>query len=139
MMKNEFEKLIGKEVSSSEYETIEMVYTFHPSISNTKGKQQIADLYKIGGMPLMKNMLETAEIMKGLEDEEREIKAALQKIADRKEMAATGDLQYERCRKELQNLFDRAEEFGDWERQVATLKGRYDGDLVMQVRNDLKI
>lgn len=138
-MKNEFEKLTGKEVSPDEYGIIEMVYAFHPSISNVEGKQQIADLYKIGGMPLMKNMLETAEIMKGLDDEEREIKAALQKIADRRELASAGELQYERCRKELQTLFDKAEEFGDWERQVAALTGRYDGNLVMKVRNDLKI
>lgn len=43
MMKQEFENLIGKEVSDKDYEVIDRVYTFHPAISETEGKKQIAD------------------------------------------------------------------------------------------------
>lgn len=56
MMKCEFEKLIGKEVSCEDYGIIDYVYTWHPVISNTNGKQQMADIYKIGGMLLIKDM-----------------------------------------------------------------------------------
>ena len=45
MMKQEFEKLIGKEVSEEDYSLIDRVYTFHPAISETEGKKQIAILY----------------------------------------------------------------------------------------------
>lgn len=38
MMKNEFEKLIGKTVSDEEYSTIEYVYTWHPAIADVGGK-----------------------------------------------------------------------------------------------------
>lgn len=50
MMKQEFENLIGKEVSDKDYEVIDRVYTFHPAISETEGKKQIADIYNAGGM-----------------------------------------------------------------------------------------
>lgn len=43
MMKCEFEERIGGEVRQSDYNIIEHVYTWHPAISNTEGKDQIAD------------------------------------------------------------------------------------------------
>lgn len=39
MMKQEFEKLIGKEVSEEDYSLINRVYSFHPAISETEGKK----------------------------------------------------------------------------------------------------
>lgn len=45
MMKDEFEALIGKEIPQDEYDAIEYVYTWHPHIDATKGKQQMAALY----------------------------------------------------------------------------------------------
>lgn len=36
MMKDEFEKLIGKTVSDCDYSIIEKVYTWHPSIHMKK-------------------------------------------------------------------------------------------------------
>lgn len=43
MMKEEFEKLNGQAISNADWETIEFVYIWHPSISETNGKQQIVD------------------------------------------------------------------------------------------------
>lgn len=63
MMKQEFENLIGKEVSDKDYEVIDRVYTFHPAISETEGKKQIADIYNAGGMAVIRGMLEAADIM----------------------------------------------------------------------------
>lgn len=68
MMKEEFEQRIGKTISNGDYKVIEAVYTFHPSIDNVRGKDQIADLYKIGGMRIMRDMLPTAEKAKSLDE-----------------------------------------------------------------------
>ena len=61
MTHEEFEAKLGSKVSDADYTIIERVYAFHPVISNTKGKQQIADLYKIGGMRVIKDMVATAD------------------------------------------------------------------------------
>ncbi|WP_313152101.1 hypothetical protein [Lacrimispora sp.] len=71
MTKNEFEKLIGKTVSNEEYGTIEYVYTWHPAISETEGKTQIARLYTDYGMTVIEDMLERAGKMEKLEGELR--------------------------------------------------------------------
>ena len=60
MMQSEFEEMLGEKVSASDYAIIDFVYTWHPTISNTRGKQQIVSLYKSGGMDLMKNLLSVA-------------------------------------------------------------------------------
>jgi hypothetical protein len=67
MMKNEFEKLIGNPVSDEDYSTIEYVYTWYPTISETEGKAQIAKLYMDFGMPLIEDMVERAGKMEKLE------------------------------------------------------------------------
>lgn len=67
MMKNEFEKLIGKTVSDEEYSTIEYVYTWHPAIADVGGKTQIADLYTYYGMTIIEDMVERAGKMEKLE------------------------------------------------------------------------
>lgn len=46
MTKQEFEKRIGAEISQKDYSIVEHVYTWHPSISEVEGKEQIAKLYK---------------------------------------------------------------------------------------------
>lgn len=60
MMKQKFEILIGHPVSEEEYSTIEYVYTWYPTISETEGKAQIAQLYTDFGMPLIEDMVERA-------------------------------------------------------------------------------
>ena len=42
MTKQEFEKKIGAEISQKDYSIVEHVYTWHPSISEVEGKEQIA-------------------------------------------------------------------------------------------------
>lgn len=60
MMKQEFENLAKMEINQEDYEMIELVYTFHPSISETSGKKQIVSIYHIGGMRIIKDMYPTA-------------------------------------------------------------------------------
>ena len=78
MMKNEFEKLVGKMVSDEEYSTIEYVYTWHPAISETEGKDQITNLYMNYGMTVIEDMVERAGRMENLEGD---LKAAQSQVA----------------------------------------------------------
>lgn len=41
MMKAEFEEMIGKSVVDEEYKVIEAVYTWHPAINDTTGKENV--------------------------------------------------------------------------------------------------
>lgn len=99
MMKQEFENLIGKEVSDKDYEVIDRVYTFHPAISETEGKKQIADIYNAGGMTVIRGMLEAADIMNSLEKELEEARAALEKVVHRIQNVKDNGIEYEQCRK----------------------------------------
>ena len=67
MNKQEFEKLAGQEVTPKQFEAINTVYTFHPSISETTGKQQIAALFITHGYRIIVDMLTTAEKAETLE------------------------------------------------------------------------
>ena len=77
MSREEFEAKLGREVNPAEYKDIEYVYTFHPSISDTDGKKQIADLYKLGGIRLIRDMIPTARKAQEIEDEIRELNLQL--------------------------------------------------------------
>lgn len=62
MTKEEFLKETGLDYfSNQDYEIVEKVYQSHPLISETEGKKQIAQLYRIGGMTLIIDMLPRAE------------------------------------------------------------------------------
>lgn len=69
-------------VSDTNYALIERVYTFHPAISETEGKRQIAELYVNFGMVLIMDMLPRAEVMATKERELREARAALNRIQE---------------------------------------------------------
>lgn len=83
MMKDEFEKRIGKTVSADEYRKIEYVYTFHPLLEDVGGKDQIASLYLIGGMRLINDMMPTAEKAEVLSNQIQEIRATLDKLTNK--------------------------------------------------------
>lgn len=91
MTKHEFEEWLGSQVTESEYKDIEFVYTFHPSISNTEGKTQIAQLYKIGGMRLIKDMLPTARKAQELDNKIMAANANLMRLKRQSEMLANGE------------------------------------------------
>lgn len=69
-------------VSDTNYALIERVYTFHPAISETEGKRQIAELYVNFGMVIIMDMLPRAEVMATKERELREARAALNRIQE---------------------------------------------------------
>ena len=95
MMIDEFEKLIGKTVKAEEYKVIELVYTWHPAISNTTGKKQMADLYTNFGMSVIKGMVPVAQKMSEIDMERRKLQAKMDMLKEREEMLKEGDLQLE--------------------------------------------
>ena len=65
------------EYTDRDYEIIEYVYNFHPSISETQGRKQIAELFVNFGMTLINDMVPRAELM---EKKEKELSAAREAI-----------------------------------------------------------
>lgn len=91
MIKCEFEEKLGSQVTEKEYKDIEFVYTFHPSISNTEGKTQIAQLYKLGGIRLIRDMIPTAKKAQILEEKIITANTDLMKLKHQFEMLANGE------------------------------------------------
>lgn len=137
MMKSEFEELIGKEVSNKEYSEIEFVYTWHPSISETEGKKQIANLYQMFGMTVIKNMIETASIMQDLDKEKRKAVQLLDSINKRIGRVCKGELVYEKCRREADQMFDLADNINDFENCKEIMRSRYGDYTVQEVLEEL--
>ena len=68
MTRKEFEiRVTGKLPTDEEFAVIETVYAFHPSISETDGKSQIAYIYNNFGMRVIRDMLPTAKMAENLE------------------------------------------------------------------------
>ena len=61
MQKQEFEERIERTVTDEQYKVIEEVYMWHPSIRNTSGKDEVAELYKSFGMTIFHDMLPRAK------------------------------------------------------------------------------
>lgn len=85
MTQREFEERIHKEINDSDYEIIETVYAFHPSVSETNGKEEVATLFNMFGMRVFRDMLPTAQKAKSLESEIRITKNYLADLEDRYE------------------------------------------------------
>ena len=80
MMKEEFEKFVGETVSTEDYNVIETVYIWHPSISEVSGKDQISSIYRQFGMPVIHDMLETAMYAKELDSQRRQLMRRVDEI-----------------------------------------------------------
>ncbi|MBP2071181.1 hypothetical protein [Thermoanaerobacterium butyriciformans] len=82
MTKQEFKRLSKRDFTDAEYEAIETVYTFHPAISETEGKQQIASLYDTFGFRIIADMLPTAIKAKEYEEQIAQKKRELGKLQE---------------------------------------------------------
>lgn len=88
MMKSEFEERLNeiepitRTVSDADYQIIEYIYTFHPSISETEGKRQVALLYHEFGIRIFKDMKATADRNRELEVEIGRARHHLQSLLD---------------------------------------------------------
>lgn len=79
--------------NSEEMKLIDYVYMYHPCISNTKGKGQIAYLYMHFGMRLIRDMESTARVMEDYEIKQRKLREELKKLdEDMEDFMNGGDI-----------------------------------------------
>ena len=139
MEKIEFEERAGTTVSLRDYSIIEKVYAWHPAISETEGKEQIAEIYKKYGMVVIYDMLETASLMENLDTERRKIVSELEKLNKRIGLVCKGNLVYEKCRREIEDVYDGAESREEYEWMKRFAVERYGATTVGKVEEDMKI
>lgn len=82
MNREEFESLTKRKVTPEEYGMIEYVYTWHPSITDTKGKQQIAQLFLNGGMRVISDMCDTANKARGIYEHMQDLNHRINALRD---------------------------------------------------------
>lgn len=91
MQKQEFEERIERTVTDEQYKVIEEVYMWHPSIRNTSGKDEVAELYKSFGMTIFHDMLPRAkkahELDELLRNAQREVQRIQEEIEELKYMS----------------------------------------------------
>lgn len=82
MNKQEFlSRIKSKNIpTDKQYEDIEYVYTWHPSIDEVNGKDQIAKLWDIGGIRIIMDMKPAAEKAQVLEHQIALAEAQVQKL-----------------------------------------------------------
>lgn len=138
MMKHEFEKRIGNEISDKVYETVELVYNWHPAIDAIKGKDQMATIYKTGGVTLINEMVETARMMESLDGERRALVLKMEELGRREELIARGDLSEERCRSDVERMLDESESPEQWYLAKAFLKSKYGEELTYRIIKEVE-
>ena len=79
------------EISDEDYQTIELVYTFHPAIGETTGKMQIAHIYMYGGMGVIRDMVPTAVKARRIETELQRLRAEEHNLKAELERLRTGE------------------------------------------------
>ena len=89
MTRTEFEERITtQKPTTAEYVEIEYVYNFHPSI---KTKEDIARIWDIGGMRLIKDMKPTAEEAEELECDIADAQRRLAQLQEQYRCLRTGE------------------------------------------------
>lgn len=137
MNKQEFEQRAGKTVSDRDYKVIELVYTWHPAISETEGKDQIAAIFNAGGMSVIQDMVETAEMAMGIDNERRKLEQKMNALKERADRLASGDKSFEKCRKDVERVFDSSETPEQLEKGMMKLRDSYDITDLQEVRKQL--
>lgn len=100
MQKQEFEERIERTVTDEQYKVIEEVYMWHPSIRNTSGKDEVAELYKSFGMTIFHDMLPRAKKAHELDELLRNAQREVQRIQEEIEELSCPTLQSLRRRSE---------------------------------------
>lgn len=138
MMKHEFEERVGGTISDNSYAIIEKVYTWHPAISDTDGKDQIATLYKLGGMPMINSMVEAAEIMQDLDRERQQARIRLENVNRRIDLVEAGFLTEEQCRKDANRMFEKSETPEEWGYARTFLATKYGEELASEIIEEVE-
>ena len=130
MMKEEFEKLVGKSVSNNDYEVIEKVYTWHPAIRECSGKEQIARLYNEFGMSVIRGMVAVVEHMIKLEEERLELKRRREWLNVRTKRLEEGDTRLEDMIARVNDLFAKSDKAEIFDAAIEELKEKEERELV---------
>ena len=93
MQKQEFEERIERTVTDEQYKVIEEVYMWHPSIRNTSGKDEVAELYKSFGMTIFHDMLPRAKKAHELDELLRNAQREVRRMSDMMKMFVEQELQ----------------------------------------------
>ncbi len=80
MTREEFNERVTHPVTVEEYRTIEYVYNHHPAIDNVNGKNQIVMLYELGGMAVMKDMVDRAREADNMLEEMKNLRRGLEQV-----------------------------------------------------------
>ena len=78
----------ARKPDDNEFEKIQFVYNYHPSINPVNGKDQIAMLYSTFGMRIIMDMLDTAQQAELIESERRQLKNRLRELEREEEELA---------------------------------------------------
>lgn len=86
MQKREFEERIESKVTDEQYKIIEAVYMWHPSVRNTSGEDEVAELFKSFGMTIFHDMLPRAKKAQELDEKlwvaQREVDRIVEEIKE---------------------------------------------------------
>lgn len=93
-------------------------------------KEQIAELYKSFGMPIIKNMMEAANYAETLDRAMAQAQRQVEELRKRIIRVAKGDLVVEQCITEAKKLFETVNDPHEWDVAVSYLKKRYGADAV---------
>lgn len=137
MTKQEFENMACATVTAEEYKIIEKVYTWHPAIRNTDGKNQIATIFLAGGMAVIQDMVETAEMAMEIDNERRKLEAKMNALKERTDRLSSGDKTFEKCRKAVERVFDSSETPEHLEKGVMKLRDSYAIEDLQEARRQL--
>lgn len=92
MTKQEFNERCSVSVTDADYKKVEFVYTWHPSISETKGKDQIAMLVETFGMRIIEDMIPTSQKAQELENKRMSLRTQLDKVNEEYKKLKRGEL-----------------------------------------------
>lgn len=81
----------GIQITDQMYKDIEYAYMFHPSISETDGKRQIAELFANYGMALIRDMIPRAKRMEKKEADLRSLRLKMQELERQIQELRTGE------------------------------------------------
>jgi len=79
MMKVEFERLVGEQISDADWELVELVYNLHP---RDFSKEEVATLWKIGGREVFEGLYPLARKVEELIEAKTRLKCELRRVED---------------------------------------------------------
>lgn len=81
-----------KKPTEQEFDVIQFVYNYHPSLDCTNGKDKIANLYFEYGMRIILDMMETAKRCKEILEEKHKLRRRIEELGEEYDALERGEL-----------------------------------------------